>query len=146
MRALEMAIQTEFGINEGMSTDAWEAVLDEVISRSKRYHSFHTQSPESVAMDSIIRYNPKLIEASLPQTAVPRHHGSLACFFFWAKPFNDLPRSYAEFLPLEYAVLKSRPPASIQAACLRIGAGRAIFKHGRQLLARGGLAACSALS
>ena len=28
MRALEMAIQTEFGINEGMSTDAWGAVLD----------------------------------------------------------------------------------------------------------------------
>ena len=71
--------------------DAWEAVLDEVISRSKRYHSFHTQSPESMAMDFIIQHNPTLIETHFLETAIT-DRGSLACFFFWIKPFADVRR------------------------------------------------------
>ena len=107
MKALEMTIQTEFGINEEMSTDTWEAVLDEVISRSKRYHSFHTLSPESMAMDFIIQHNPKMIETHflemLSRTVDP-----------WRVFSSGLNRSLtygdpAEFLPLEYAVLKSQP-------------------------------------
>ena len=121
MRALEMAIQTEFGINEGMSTDAWEAVLDEVISRSKRYHGFHTLSPESVAMDLIIQHNPKLIEAYflklLSRTMDP-----------WRVFTSGLNRSMTysdptEFLPLEYAVLKSRPPTLFKRLVYESGRG-----------------------
>ena len=116
-----MAIQTEFGINEGMSTDAWEAVLDEVISRSKRYHSFHTQSPESVAMDSIIRYNPKLIEVHFLKL-LPRPMGPWRVFSSGLNRSTTY-RDLAEFLPLEYAVLKSRPPASFKRLVYESGRG-----------------------
>ncbi len=121
MKALEMAIQTGFGINEEMSMDAWEAVLDEVISRSKRYHSFHTQSPESMAMDFIIQHNPKLIETHflemLSRTVDP-----------WRVFSSGLNRSLtygdtAEFLPLEYAVLKSQPPTLFKRLVYESGRG-----------------------
>ena len=121
MRALEMAIQTEFDINEGMSTDAWEVVLNEVISRSKRYHSFHTLSPESIAMDFIIQHNPKLIETRflklLSRGMDP-----------WRVFTSGLNRSMtygdpAEFLPLEYAVLKSRPSTLFKRLVYESGRG-----------------------
>ena len=121
MQALEMAIQTEFAINERMSKEAWEAVLDEVISRSKRYHSFHTQSPESMAMDLIIRHNLKIIETHflemLSWTVDP-----------WRVFSSGLNRSLtygdpAEFLPLEYAVLKSQPPTLFKRLVYESGRG-----------------------
>lgn len=121
MKALETAIQTEFGINEGMSTDAWEAVLDEVISRSKRYLSFHTLSPESMTMDLIIQHNPKLIETHflemLSRTVDP-----------WRVFSSGLNRSLtygdpAEFFPLEYAVLKSQPPTLFKRLVYESGRG-----------------------
>ena len=121
MKALEMAIQTGFSINEEMSTDAWEAVLDEVISRSKRHHSFHTLSPESMAMDFIIQHNPKLIETHflemLSRAVDP-----------WRVFSSGLNRSLtygdpAEFLPLEYAVLKSQPPTLFKRLVYESGRG-----------------------
>ena len=121
MRALEMAIQTEFGIYGKVSAEAWEAVLDEVISRSKHRRSFHTLSPESMAMDLIIQHNPKLIEAYflklLSRTMDP-----------WRVFTSGLNRSMtysdpAEFLPLEYAVLKSRPPTLFKRLVYESGRG-----------------------
>lgn len=121
MKAFEMAIQTGFSINEEMSTDAWEAVLDEVISRSKRHHSFHTLSPESMAMDFIIQHHPKMIETHflemLSRTVDP-----------WRVFSSGLNRSLtygdpAEFLPLEYAVLRSQPPTLFKRLVYESGRG-----------------------
>ena len=121
MQALEVAIQTEFAINEGMSTDAWEAVLDEVISRSKRYHSFHTVSPESMAMDSIIQHNPKLIETRFLKL-LTRSIDPWRVFSFGLNrslTYGDR----AEFHPLEYAVLKSQPPTLFNRLVYESGRG-----------------------
>ena len=121
MKALEMANKAEFGINEGMSTDAWEAVLDEVISRSKQLRSFHTLSPESMAMDLIIQHNPKLIEA---------HFLKLLSRFMdpWRVFTSGLNRSMtygdpAGFLPLEYAILTSCPPTLFKRLVYESGRG-----------------------
>ena len=124
MRALEMAVQTEFGINEGMSTDAWEVVLNEVISRSKRYHSFHTLSPESMAMDFLIHHDPKMIETHflemLSRTVDPwRVFTSGLNHSLTYLPFGDP----AEFFPLEYAVLKSQPPTLFKRLVYESGRG-----------------------
>ena len=121
MKALEMANKAKFGINEGMSTDAWEAVLDEVISRSKQLRSFHTLSPESMAMDLIIQHNPKLIETRfLKLLSVVMDP--------WRVFVLGLNRSLAhndpaEFLPLEYAVLKNRPPTLFKRLVYESGRG-----------------------
>ena len=121
MRALEMAIQREFGIHEEMSPEGWRAVLDEVISRSMQYKNFHTLSPESVAMDLVIQHNPKLIETRflklLSRIMNP-----------WRVFTSGLNRSTtyrdpAEFFPLEYAVLKSRPPALFERLVYESGRG-----------------------
>ena len=121
MKALEMANKAKFGINEGMSTDAWEAVLDEVISRSKQLRSFHASSPESMAMDLIIQHNPKLIETRfLKLLSVVMDP--------WRVFVLGLNRSLAhndpaEFLPLECAVLKSRPPTLFKRLVYESGRG-----------------------
>ena len=125
IRALEMAIKTEFGINQGMSTDAWGAVLDEVISRSKQLRSFHTLSPESMAMDLIIQHNPQLIEAHflklLSRGMDP-----------WRVFTSGLNRSMtyrdpAGFLPLEYAVLKCHPPTLFKRLVYESGRGERVL-------------------
>ena len=87
MRALEMAIQTEFGIHEGMSAQAWEAVLDEIMSRAKQRRIFHTPSPESMVMDVMMQHNMKLIENPFPRTAFPGN-SAMADFCFWVKSFD----------------------------------------------------------
>ena len=121
MRALEMAIQAEFGVNEGMSTDSWGAVLDEVISRSKQLRGFHTLSPESMAMDFIIQHNPILIETHFLKL-LSRGMDPSRVFTSGlnrSMTFRDL----AEFLPLEYAVLKSRPPTPFKRLVYESGRG-----------------------
>ena len=121
MRALNAAIQMEFGIHEEMSPEAWGAVLDEVISRSKRYNSFHTLSPESAAMDLVIQHNPKLIETRflklLSRIMNPWR------IFTSGPNRSQTHRDPAEFLPLEYAVLKGRPPALFERLVYESGRG-----------------------
>ena len=121
MRALEMAIQTEFGIYGKVPAEAWEAALNEIMSRVKHRRSFHASSPESMAMDLIIQHNPKLIEAYflklLSRTMDP-----------WRVFTSGLNRSMtygdpAEFLPLEYAVLKSCPPTLFKRLVYESGRG-----------------------
>ncbi len=121
MRALELAIQREFGIHEEMSPEEWRAVLDEVISRSKQYNSFHTLSPESVAVDLIIQHNPKLIETRFLKL-VSRIINPWRVFTSGLNRSTTY-RDPAEFLPLEYAVLKSRPPALFERLVYESGRG-----------------------
>ena len=107
MQALEMAIQAEFGIHEGMSLQAWETVLDEIMSRTKQQGDFHPTSPESMAMDMIIRHNTKPIETrflKLLSRGVPSA-------LILKSNYMGSGIKRAEFMPLEYAVLKSSPPA-----------------------------------
>ena len=121
MRALEMAIQTEFGIYGKVSAEAWEAALNEIMSRVKHRRSFHASSPESMAMDLIIQHNPKLIETRfLKLLSVVMDP--------WRVFVLGLNRSLAhndpaEFLPLEYAVLKSRPPTLFKRLVYESGRG-----------------------
>ena len=113
MQALEMAIQTEFGISEGMSTDEWEAVLQEVTSRSKRYQSFHTLSPESMVMDLMLQHNPKLIESRFLELLTNKAGAwRINPWRVFVSGLNSslIYQDPAELLPLEYAVLKSCPP------------------------------------
>ena len=121
MRALAMAIKTEFGINQGMSTDAWGAVLDEVMSRAKQHRIFHTSSPESMAMDLMIQHNPKLIETRFLKL-LSRGMDPWRVFVLGLNrslTHNDP----AEFLPLEYAVLKSHPPTLFKRLVYESGRG-----------------------
>ena len=107
MQALEMAIQTGFGIHEEMSSEAWEAVLDEIMSRAKQQRNFYTPSPESMAMDMMIQHNTKPIETrflKLLSRGVPLE-------LIFESDYLEASLRDAEFLPLEYAVLKSSPPA-----------------------------------
>ena len=121
MRALEMAIQTEFGIYGKVSAEAWEAALNEIMSRVKHRRSFHASSPESMAMDLIIQHNPKLIETRfLKLLSVVMDP--------WRVFVLGLNRSLthndpAEFLPLEYAVLKSHPPTLFKRVVYESGRG-----------------------
>ena len=117
MRALEMAIQTEFGIYKGMSVGAWEAVLDEVMLRVKERGAFSTLSPETMVMDLMRPHNMKLIESRflelLSQSMDSRSALSLRDSwgkYSWAKSGYG-GREPIEFRLLEYAVLKSSPPA-----------------------------------
>ena len=144
MKALEMAVQTQFSINEDMSTDAWEAVLGEVISRSKRYLSFHTLSPESMAMDLIIQHKPKIIETHflemLSRTVDP-----------WRVFSSGLNRSLtygdpAEFFPLEYAVLKSQPSTLFKRLVYESGRGERFLGMVGNYSRPEALTACPALS
>ena len=108
MRALEMAIQTEFGIHEGMSAQAWEAVLDEIMSRAKQRRIFHTPSPESMVMDVMMQHNMKLIETRFLELL----SRAIQPWQIFVSGLNhSMAGEPAEFLPLEYAVLKSPPPA-----------------------------------
>ena len=107
MQALELSIQAEFGIHEGMSLQAWEAVLDEIMSRIKQQGVFYTPSPESMAMDMMIQHNTKPIETrflKLLARGVPSE-------LIFESDYLEPRLRHAEFLPLEYAVLKSSPPA-----------------------------------
>ena len=126
MRALEMAIKTEFGIKQGMSEDAWETVMDEVMSRSKRYQSFHTLSPESMVMDLLLQHNPKLIKTRflnlLTNTNGPWKIDPWRVFVFGLNR-SLIYQDPAEFLPLEYAVLKSCPPALFNRLVYESGRG-----------------------
>ena len=121
MRALEMAIQTEFGIYGKVPAEAWEAALNEIMSRVKHRRSFHASSPESMAMDLIIQHNPKLIETRfLKLLSVVMDP--------WRVFVLGLNRSLAhndpaEFLPLEYAVLKSHPPTLFKRVVYESGRG-----------------------
>ena len=121
MRALNAAIQTEFGIHGKVSAPAWEKALDEIMSRVEKRLTFHTSSPESMALDLIIQHNPKLIETRflklLSRIVNP-----------WRIFTSGLNRSQtyrdpAEFLPLEYAVLKSSPPALFERLVYESGRG-----------------------
>ena len=98
MRALEMAVQAEFGIHEGMPAQAWEGVLDEVMSRTKQRLTFRTPSPESMVMDVMMEHNTKLIETRFLELPSPR-----------IQPWKIY--EPGAFLMLKYAVLNSRPPA-----------------------------------
>ena len=109
MRALEMAIQTEFGIYGKVSAEAWEAALNEIMSRVKHRRSFHASSPESMAMDLIIQHISVVMDPW--RVFVLGLNRSLA--------HNDP----AEFLPLEYAVLKSRPPTLFKRLVYESGRG-----------------------
>ena len=105
-----MAIQTEFGIREGMSAQEWEAVLDEVMLRVKERSAFFTISPETMVMDLMRPHNMKLIETSfLERLSEPMDSREvLNLRNGWGKlTFGG--REPMEFRLLEYAVLKSSP-------------------------------------
>lgn len=107
MQALELSIQAEFGIHEEMTSQAWEAVLDEIMSRVKQQGVFYTPSPESMAMDVMLQHNTKPIETrflKLLARGVPSEP-------IFESDYLEPRLRHAEFLPLEYAVLKSSPPA-----------------------------------
>ena len=112
MRALEMAIQTEFGISEGMSAEAWEAVLERLMSRVKERQSFGVSSPETVAMDLMIQHNLSLVETRflelLSQQMDPTN--TLSLRYGQSEQVYKINEALTSRL-LEYAVLKSCPPA-----------------------------------
>ena len=115
MRALEMAVKTEFGIREGMPAEDWELVLDKVMSQVRNEAAFHTLSPETMVMDLMRPHNMELIETSflerLPKimySQIPLGLGGT-----WGESVHEggILRVPLEIRLLEYAVLKSSPPA-----------------------------------
>ena len=115
MRALEMAVKTGFGIREGMPAEDWEMVLDKVMSRVRNDAAFHTLSPETMVMDLMRARNMKLIEASFIESLPNRMNSQTPLGFgdTWGESVNGgvTLRVQLEFRLLEYAVLKSSPPA-----------------------------------
>ena len=115
MRALEMAVKTGFGIREGMPAEDWEMVLDKAMSRVRNDAAFHTLSPEIMVMDLMRAHNMKLIETSFLE-GLPKITFSQTPLGFgdtWGESVNGgvTHRVQLEFRLLEYAVLKSSPPA-----------------------------------
>ena len=115
MRALEMAVMTEFGIREEMHAENWDMVLDNVMSRVRNDAAFNTLSPETMVMDLMRPHNMELIETSflnrLPQ--ILNAQSILGLGNTWAELMYDggvTHREPLEFRLLEYAVLKSIPP------------------------------------
>ena len=115
MRALEMAVKTEFGIREGMPAEDWELVLDKVMSQVRNEAAFHTLSPETMVMDLMRPHNMELIETSflerLPKimySQIPLGLGGTWGESVYGGVTHRVP---LEFRLLEYAVLKSSPPA-----------------------------------
>ena len=115
MRALEMAVKTEFGIREGMPAEDWELVLDKVMSQVRNEAAFHTLSPETMVMDLMRPHNMELIETSflgrLPQTIDSQTPLGLGDTWGESVYGGGILRVPLEFRLLEYAVLKSSPPA-----------------------------------
>ena len=107
MQALEMTIQAEFGIHDGMSPQEWETVLDEIMSRAKQQGEFHPLSPESMAMDAMMRHNTKPIETRFLKLL---SRGVPSALIVESNSIGHRIKR-AEFMPLEYAVLKRIPPA-----------------------------------
>ena len=98
MRALEMAIKTEFDIRKGMSTQEWESVLDKAMLQLKKRTAFDSPAPENMLMDLIVTQNMKLIETRIIENVGWRNSA-------------DGGWKFAKFMHLEYAVLKNPPPA-----------------------------------
>ena len=115
MRALEMAVKTEFGIREKMPVEEWELVLDNVMSRVRNDAAFHTLSPETMVMDLMRPQNMKLIKTSflnrLPQIMNAQSILGLGDTWGVSVYGGVTHRVSLEFRLLEYAVLKSSPPA-----------------------------------
>lgn len=89
MKALELAIQTEFDIRSEMSSAEWEAVMDEIMLRVKKQQAFRTPSPESMALDLVMQHNMRLIESyffDLLSTPYRTHDN----FFSRVIPFTNL--------------------------------------------------------
>ena len=119
MRALEMAVMTEFGIREEMPAEDWVMVLDKVMLRVRNDAAFHTLSPETMVMDFMRPHNMELIETSflnrLPQ--IMDAQSVLGLGDTWGELMYDggvTHRVPLEFRLLEYAVLKSSPPALLK--------------------------------
>ena len=115
MRALEMAVKTEFGIHEEMPAEDWEMVLDKVMSRVRIDAAFNILSPETMVMDLMRPHNMEIIESSflnrLPQ--ILNAQSILGLGDTWGETVYGgvTHRVPLEFRLLEYAVLKSSPPA-----------------------------------
>ena len=116
MRSLEMAVMTEFGIREEMPAENWDMVLDNVMSRVRNDAAFNTLSPGTMVMDFMRPHNMKLIETSflnrLPK--IMNAQSILGLGDTWGVLMYDggvTHRVPLEFRLLEYAVLKSSPPA-----------------------------------
>ena len=112
MGALELAIQTEFSIREGMSAEGWESVLEEISSRVEKHQTFSMPSPEFMAMDLMIRHNMELIEPRfLDFPSQPMVSGSILGLRDGLSVSMYGSSEASVFKLLEYAVLKNSPPA-----------------------------------
>ena len=108
MRALEMAIKTEFDIRKGMSTQEWEAVLDKAMLQLKKRNAFNPPSPEIMLMDLIVTQNMKLI-------------GTRFLEYVGWRNSADAGWGFAKFMHLEYAVLKNPPPTLFKRLVYELG-------------------------
>ncbi|MDE0300895.1 MAG: HEAT repeat domain-containing protein [Candidatus Poribacteria bacterium] len=112
MRALELAIETEFNIREGMSAEGWESVMEEISSRVEKHHTLSMPSPEFMAMDLMIRHNMELIETRfLDLLSQPMDSGSMLGLRDGLSVLMYGSSEASVFKLLEYAVLKNSPPA-----------------------------------
>ena len=105
--ALQAVVKAEFGMQEAMSEGEWTQVLDKIMGRVEQTRQFNVPSPESIAVDLLIQNNPKVIEKPFVEL-LSRHIRAKRIFGSKNAAYALEP---AQFLPLEYAVLKSSPPA-----------------------------------
>ena len=109
MKALELAIQTEFEIRPEMSSAEWEAVMDEIMLRVKKQQAFRTPSPESMALDLVMQHNMRLIESYFfDLLSTPYRTHDIFSLGLYHSPIYS--RS-VDFLPFKYAVSKCQPLA-----------------------------------
>ncbi len=109
MKALELAIQTEFDITPEMPPAEWEAVMDEIMLRVKKQQAFHTPSPESMALDLIMQHNMELIESRF-FSLLNRPYRTKEIFSLGLYHSPIYSRS-VDFLPFKYVVSKCQPLA-----------------------------------